>query len=192
VISHRPAHPALVSEADFRTAQTINATATPHDDQPRSYALTGLLICKPCRRRLHPHWVHGHPGYRCRHGHTSAHQPDAQPRWIYWPEHRIHADVLAQLVAAGRMHAGASVQELAAYLRHRDAVIVCSAATLAVDDPNDAEPASPTAPGPSPLPSSTTITPVVRARAQPRPRAAEPATALHNRAASPPAGPPVS
>jgi hypothetical protein len=177
VISQRPAHPALVSEVDFRTAQTVTATATPHDDQPRSYALTGLLICQPCGRRLHPHWVHRHPGYRCRHGHTSAHQPDAHPRWIYWPEHRLRTEILAQLADTGRMPADAGIHKLVAYLRDRDAVIVCSAATITVDDPTDAEPASPTGPGPTPLPtplpSSTTVTPVVP---QPRPRAAKPAS----------------
>jgi hypothetical protein len=42
-VSARPAHPALVSEVDFRAAQNINAAATPHDDGARNYALTGLL-----------------------------------------------------------------------------------------------------------------------------------------------------
>jgi hypothetical protein len=171
VVSQRIAHPTLVSEADFRAAQQISAAATPHDDQPRVYALTGLLICHRCGRRLQPHRVHGHPGYRCRHGHTSAQQPDGHPRWIYWPERRIHPEVVAQLAATGSMPAGTGVQDLTAYLRNRDAVIICSAATVTVDEPGRGEratnlelrstPAAATAsaaPGPSAMPAASAPT----------------------------------
>ncbi|MEU2926971.1 recombinase family protein [Streptomyces sp. NPDC007251] len=74
IISARPAHPALVSEADFITVQnlpTCRATAP-----GRTYLLAGLLCCGVCGRRMESHWTHHRPGYRCRHGHTSAIRPD--------------------------------------------------------------------------------------------------------------------
>lgn len=72
VISTNVVHPPLVAEADFVTAQTITAVPAPADGQARRYLLTGLVICQLCGRRAEAHWVHGRPGYRCRHGRTSA------------------------------------------------------------------------------------------------------------------------
>jgi site-specific DNA recombinase len=72
VVSEQVAHPPLVSEADFVAAQAIYATPTPADGSMRGFALTGLLFCQLCGRRLCGHWVHSRAGYRCRHGHTSA------------------------------------------------------------------------------------------------------------------------
>jgi hypothetical protein len=72
VISTKMAHTRLVSEQDFVTAQAINATPAPQDGSTPTYLLVGLLRCRTCGRRMHSHWVHGRPGYRCRHGHTSA------------------------------------------------------------------------------------------------------------------------
>ncbi|MFI6354479.1 recombinase family protein [Streptomyces sp. NPDC050743] len=74
IISTRPAHPALVSEADFITVQNLRIrreTTSGH-----TYLLAGLLCCGICGRRMESHWTHHRPGYRCRHGHTSATQPD--------------------------------------------------------------------------------------------------------------------
>src|SRR5215470_17982063 len=90
VISKALAHPALVSEDDFVTAQAITATATPADGVTRTYAFVGLLRCQLCGRRMDSHWVHGRPGYRCRHGHTSA-QPTTpdRPKTLYLREDRI-------------------------------------------------------------------------------------------------------
>src|SRR3954452_15352043 len=65
VFSQQPAHPALVSEADFLAAQLASAIAAPKDRVVRRYLLTGLLICEVCGRRLEAHWVHGRAGYRC-------------------------------------------------------------------------------------------------------------------------------
>ena len=78
VISRKPAHPALVSEADFIAAQDISAArgpvpaiglAAPHK---RRYLLAGLLSCGGCGRRMESAWSNGKPAYRCRHGHTTA------------------------------------------------------------------------------------------------------------------------
>ncbi|GAA0220991.1 hypothetical protein GCM10009539_02760 [Cryptosporangium japonicum] len=89
VVSEAVSHPGLVSESDFVAAQAIDATpGTPIPD--RRYALIGLLICAICGRHLEAHWTHGRPGYRCRHGHTSARRkPAGHPRNVYWREDDI-------------------------------------------------------------------------------------------------------
>ena len=137
VISTHRAHPALISDADFLASQAIRATCIPHDSDARRYALTGLLICRPCGRRLQSHWVHGRPGYRCRHGHTSAHPADDGPRWIYLPEHRIVTEALDLLTRSGQLAVHAGLDDLIAHLHGRDAVVICDAATLTIDDPSE-------------------------------------------------------
>ena len=102
VISRHPAHPALVSEADFIAAQ--DATA-PRGPAARRYLLAGLLACGRCGRRLESAWSNGKPAYRCRHGHTSAASPDpARPKNVYVREDQI----LPHLAAIAILHAGAS------------------------------------------------------------------------------------
>ena len=62
VISDRPAHPALVSEADFIAAQDVNAARGPvPQDAPvlRRYLLAGLLACGVCGRRMESAWSNG-------------------------------------------------------------------------------------------------------------------------------------
>ena len=82
VISRRPAHEALVNEADFIAAQDVNAArgpsprADPDLPEKRQYLLAGLLTCGVCGRRMESAWSNGKPAYRCRHGHTTANAPD--------------------------------------------------------------------------------------------------------------------
>ena len=76
VISNRPAHPALVSEADFIAVQQMSAPRGPAGLATRRYLLAGLICCATCGRRLESAWSNGRPAYRCRHGYTSATQPD--------------------------------------------------------------------------------------------------------------------
>ncbi len=77
VISRKPAHPALVSDADFIAAQDISAARGPAPGigltapRKRRYLLAGLLICGGCGRRMESAWSNGKPAYRCRHGHTT-------------------------------------------------------------------------------------------------------------------------
>jgi hypothetical protein len=96
VISRKPAHPALVSEADFIAAQDISAARGPAPGigltvpQKRWYLLAGLLICGGCGRRMESAWSNGKPAYRCRHGHTTAAKPDpGRPKNAYVREDRI-------------------------------------------------------------------------------------------------------
>jgi site-specific DNA recombinase len=70
-ISARPAHEALVSEANFIPAQDIHAARgpSPRTDPPgpekRRYLLSGLLVCGTCGRRMESAWSNGKPAYRC-------------------------------------------------------------------------------------------------------------------------------
>jgi hypothetical protein len=90
VISRRPAHPALVSEADFIAAQDATAPRGPAGPATRSYLLAGLLACGQCGRRPESSWSNGRPAYRCRHGYASAASPDpARPKNVYVREDQI-------------------------------------------------------------------------------------------------------
>ncbi|WP_246002455.1 recombinase family protein [Allorhizocola rhizosphaerae] len=73
VISDKPAHECIVTEADFVAAQIVSAQNRPADGRNRTYLLVGLLRCGICGRSMQSHLSHGNPAYRCRHGHTSAH-----------------------------------------------------------------------------------------------------------------------
>ena len=80
VISARPAHPALVSEADFIAAQDINAARGPRPAASPAcpaaqYLLAGLLACGTCGRRMESAWSNGKPAYRCPTA-TPARAPD--------------------------------------------------------------------------------------------------------------------
>lgn len=130
VISQRPAHPALVDEADFLAVQKVTAIAAPKGQAARTYLLTGLLICAVCGRRLEPHWVHGRAGYRCRHGRSSAQPRGQRVRNVYWAERRIIDGMLYRLGYAGEVPLLADAGDLIAYLRTRRMVIVCGPDTL--------------------------------------------------------------
>jgi site-specific DNA recombinase len=71
VISSRPAHPALVSEADFIAAQDVNAARGPAP-QGGPVLRRCLLACGVCGRRMESAWSNDRPAYRCRHGHAFA------------------------------------------------------------------------------------------------------------------------
>jgi site-specific DNA recombinase len=64
VISTRPAHPALVSKADYVDAQEASAPRGPAGPITRRYMLAGLLRCGRCGRRLESAWSDGKPAYR--------------------------------------------------------------------------------------------------------------------------------
>ncbi|WP_425434330.1 zinc ribbon domain-containing protein [Nonomuraea wenchangensis] len=65
--------------------------------------LAGLLKCGFCGRRLDSHWVNGRPGYRCRHGCTSARPREASgPEFLYIREDRLLAELLAHVGGRGR------------------------------------------------------------------------------------------
>ena len=96
VISTRPAHPAIISEADYIAAQDLSLRRGPGSPAARCYRLAGLLRCGICGRLLESCWSNGKPAYRCRHGHTSATGPGpARPKNAYIRE----AQILPRLAA---------------------------------------------------------------------------------------------
>jgi len=102
VISKRPAHAALVSEADFIAAQDTAAPRGPAGPAVRRYLLAGLLACGRCGRRLESAWSNGKPAYRCRHGYISATRPHpGRPANTYVREDQIlpHLASIAILLA---------------------------------------------------------------------------------------------
>ena len=104
VISARPAHPALVSEADYIAAQDVSAPRGPTGPATRRYLLAGLLVCGTCGRRLESAWSNGKPAYRCRHGYTSATGPGpGRPKNVYVREDQILPRLAAlAILLAGR------------------------------------------------------------------------------------------
>ena len=119
VISRRLAHPPLVSEKDFVAVQAITATPQPDTNETRSYLLAGLLLCG---RLLDAHWVYRSPGYRCRHGHTSAHTPDPdRPKNVY-----VRQDTAIAYAAAHLGRTGETAEQIAHRLRATGTILVCT------------------------------------------------------------------
>jgi hypothetical protein len=106
-ISTRIAHTPLVSEQDFVTAQTVQATRQSvrqagADGGEYVYVLAGRLHCGFCGRKMDSHRCHGRPAYRCRHGHTTARtRPEDAPRNLYLREDHLLAHIAAHLTTAG-------------------------------------------------------------------------------------------
>jgi Recombinase. len=120
VISTRPAHPALVSEADFIAAQDIRAPRGKPDPN-RCYRLAGLLRCGVCGRRMESCWANNLAAYRCRHGHTSAAKAD--PRWpknLYIREDRVLPHLKALWVRLFGPESALSTAEVINHLRARE------------------------------------------------------------------------
>jgi hypothetical protein len=63
------------------------------------------------------HWVHDRPGYRCRHGHSSARSADAaRPKNLYVREDHALAKLAELQADLGR--GGSTPEDLARRLRH--------------------------------------------------------------------------
>jgi DNA invertase Pin-like site-specific DNA recombinase len=123
VISTRMAHPGLVSEPDFIAAQAIRAARPTGDGATRRYLLAGLVICGRCGRRMDAHWVNGRPGYRCRHGRTSAKPPaNGHPKTLYRREDHLLADLTGHIDPGVTSLDGT---ELARHLRSNEMAIIC-------------------------------------------------------------------
>lgn len=143
-LSTKPAHPALVSERDFLAAQAVSALPQAANGTKRIYRLAGLLRCALCGRSLESQWSHGNPCYRCRHGHTTAHQPTArQAANLHLREDVVVSRVLAQLPQVSSddpqaRHHLAHVQathepdELARFLHTYAITIICDQRNVAL------------------------------------------------------------
>jgi hypothetical protein len=129
-VSSEVAHTPLVSVRDFTAAQVMRTR--PDDvDHRAEYVLAGLVRCGVCGRRMDSHWVHGRPGYRCRHGYTSAHtRPADVPKRLYWREDRLLERLVALPLFADI--AGARKNGLAERLRAQGQLVQCHAAVIAL------------------------------------------------------------
>jgi site-specific DNA recombinase len=147
VISARPAHPAIISEADYIAAQDATAPRGPAGPATRRYLLAGLLACGRCGRRLESAWSNGKAAYRCRHGHTSAacSSPDRPPN-LYVREDQILPRLAALAIlqskgshpprgrklASAQVTAPAQAAELIDRLRAADVTLIYDPATRAL------------------------------------------------------------
>jgi hypothetical protein len=132
-VSVRPAHPALVSEADFVAAQHIRAARQTRDGRARSYLLSGLVRCGLCGRRMDSHWVHGRAGYRCRHGHSSSRpRPADGPRYVYVREDLLVRELVERLTDRPRCPTRTRSREATSRVRSpRSEQSDCSSCTTA-------------------------------------------------------------
>jgi DNA invertase Pin-like site-specific DNA recombinase len=120
-VSRRSVHVGLVSEEDFIAIQGLRAARPAQHGATRRYLLTGLLRCGVCDRRMDAHWVNNRPGYRCRHGHSSATgRADDGPRILYIREDHALTRLTSELG-----HLGSDPHELIDYLRSAEITITC-------------------------------------------------------------------
>ncbi|WP_281290223.1 recombinase family protein [Saccharopolyspora dendranthemae] len=97
VVSTAPAHAALVDEETFRSVQGIRSVRQSRDGGTRTYLLSGFVVCGACDRRLDSHWAHNRPGYRCRHGRTSARAEAPGLKSVYVREEHLLDGLRSQL-----------------------------------------------------------------------------------------------
>ncbi|MEV6871492.1 recombinase family protein [Amycolatopsis sp. NPDC051128] len=132
-IAAGPSHPALVSERDFIAVQTVRVSRTASDGTERVYRLSGLVQCGSCGRRMDSHWVNDRPGYRCRHGYTSAQpRPATGLRNLYLREDDLLARVATHLLTQGN-----PAQDVVEHLRAHKLMINCDAGTLTLRSVGD-------------------------------------------------------
>ncbi|MEU8001085.1 zinc ribbon domain-containing protein [Catellatospora sp. NPDC049111] len=95
----------------------------PANGERRVYLLAGLMQCGFCGRRMDAHWVNHRPGYRCRHGHTSAKPADLTRLGnLYVREDETLAYLSAQLA---RLGADLNQHSLVRQLREQRMTIIC-------------------------------------------------------------------
>ncbi len=122
-------HPALIDEKTFLEVQGMRAARLTQHGDTRTYVLAGLVQCQLCGRRLDSHWVNGRPGYRCRHGHTSArNRPPELAKNVYIREDRLLDDLRVRFAET----AGDAGSAIADYLRSKDLTIMCGGSTREV------------------------------------------------------------
>lgn len=126
VVSDRLSHPPLIDDVTFAAVQGLRATRQTQDGAIRTYVLAGLVMCGVCGRRLDAHWVNNRPGYRCRHGHTSARtRPPGLPKNIYVREDHLLGDVRNRLPEL----TDCDDPDLSDHLRAQKLMIVCTGST---------------------------------------------------------------
>lgn len=124
-VSERLAHAPLVDEETFLAVQRIRAGRRTKDGGTREYALSGLVVRGVCGRRMEAHWVHGRPGYRCRHGYSTATpRPKDGPRNVDVREEHL-LQTAARLLPADRPEGDRSLREIREALSDGQLQISC-------------------------------------------------------------------
>jgi hypothetical protein len=130
VISDRPVHPRLVDDAMFAAVQGLRAARQTQDGLTRTYALAGLVRCGVCARRMDAHWVNSRPGYRCRHGHTSARtRSPGLAKNVYVREDRLLGGMRNRLSGLVEF----DDVGVANHLRAEELVIVCASSSWTLE-----------------------------------------------------------
>lgn len=155
-VSTELAHPAIVSDGDFLTAQGITAISAPADEKTRVYALTWLLLCAVCGRRLEGHWVYGNTATDAGTATPAPTHPETNHAGSTGPR------TPQQLADQGVLPHQADTTDMVAYLAKRGTVIICDTATVTIDDPT----------GPEVDASTDTVKPIPRQRTGEPPAAA--------------------
>ncbi|WP_244210935.1 zinc ribbon domain-containing protein [Amycolatopsis kentuckyensis] len=118
-----------MDEATFLHVQGMRAARPTQHGDTRTYVLAGLVQCQLCGRRLDSHWVNGRPGYRCRHGHTSArNRPPQLAKNVYVREDHLLNELRVRFAET----VGDDGAAIAAYLRTNDLTIMCGDAARQV------------------------------------------------------------
>ncbi|MFF4599869.1 recombinase family protein [Amycolatopsis sp. NPDC001319] len=131
--SKKVTHPALIDEKTFLEVQGMRAARPTQHGDTRTYVLAGLVQCQLCGRRLDSHWVNGRPGYRCRHGHTSArNRPPGLAKNVYVREDHLLDDLRTRFPDISDDDGSATAD----YLRMNDLTVMCGGPTREVKAPN--------------------------------------------------------
>jgi len=135
-ISERPAHPPLVSEEQFVAVQAIHTAPVAADGTARDYAFAGRVYCGICGRVMDAHWVHGRPGYRCRHGRNSAtSRATSSTKILYIREDQLIDRIIrsCRLPRDLTTRAAKDPAAIGVYLKTRNMIIVCDSATWTIE-----------------------------------------------------------
>ncbi|MFI9811738.1 zinc ribbon domain-containing protein [Saccharothrix variisporea] len=110
---------------DFIDAQRVRAQRPTDEGGRRDYLLAGVVMCGVCGRRMDAHWVHGRPGYRCRHGYGSARpRPDDGPKPLYWREDSLMKHI-ADATAPPQPDSIVTATASSAELHEQHVVVLC-------------------------------------------------------------------